>query len=108
MNLKKLSIIACNATIKSMSGGIINECIEIRDNFEDDSDNDVLSILAIIMYVIMFIFSVVYFLIMTGLWIRVVYYALNTSLSEGLASLFAYQLYTVFKFGSFINFHNSK
>lgn len=107
MNLKNLSRTVCNSTIRNMTGGIINNCFEDKDHFKEDDDDNEPQLTSIFFLIFVLIFSGIYFMSMLVLWFRIIYYAFNTSMSEGICSIFVYQLYALYKMGTFINHYHT-
>lgn len=106
MKLKKLSRNVCNSSIRYVTGGIIYNCVV--DNDEDDDDEDEpYKLTSIFFLIMMLIFGGIYFMSMLLLWLRIIYYAFNVSMLEGISSIFVYHLYALYKIGTFIN-HNTK
>ena len=103
MSIKNISKKACNALVNSITGGLITNCANSIESFEEENENNTL--IGIFFMVLIIMFSGIYFMIMLVLWMRVIFYAFKANPAEGLSSIFFYKLYDVYKFGSFINAH---
>lgn len=69
------------------------------ENFEED-ENKTLNTFLNIMTIFAFI---LYVLVFVGLWVRVIYYAFQSGIGEGLSSIFFYNLYMMYFVGSVLS-----
>lgn len=108
MSLSRISAQICNATVNHLSSGIMRECVNKETFFQkDDKNEDVVNAIYVVYSIFIIVFGILYFLAVLALWIRVAYYAFKISYSEGLSSIFFYQLYFLYKFGDFIDYFKS-
>lgn len=84
--------------MKQMFGEMSN-VFGLVENFEED-DNKTLNTFLNIMTIFGFI---LYFLVFLGLWVRVIYYAFQSGIGEGLSSIFFYNLYMMYFVGSVLS-----
>jgi hypothetical protein len=110
--LSRASIVVGNAFVNSVSNGLaiqtgFNLNPQKKERFETAEDSDSSGILLTFYVIIIIFFAIIYFAVMLGLWIRIVYYAFKSGPGEGISSIIFYQLYTMFKMGSFMDAHNN-
>ena len=63
-------------------------------------ENDSLKGVSMFIMVITLFFGIIYLIAMMGLWIRIVYYAFQSGMGEGMSSIFFYNLYVMYFIGS--------
>lgn len=81
--------------MKQMFGEMSN-VIGWVENFEDSEEKSFTNFINI-MTIFMFI---IYCFVSVGLWVRVIYYAFQSGVGEGLSSIFFYNLYIMYFVGS--------
>lgn len=108
MMLKSLPKNLCNAAVSHFTGGLVPECMgkNRKEGYSDASDGvldtntgyEWLNIIIIIL-------AVIYFLVMVGLWLRLVVFAYRSSGLEAVFAFFLYNLYVIYKLANLIDFN---
>ena len=104
MKLQQIATSAVRAVVQSTTAGLLTFPSIKTENFEEKDEGA--NVFEIFLMVIAILFSGLYFMVMFGLWIRLIVYAFQSDVLEGFSSIFVYQLYNMYKMGSFIHAFN--
>tara|TARA_B110000261_G_C13050209_1_gene343910 strand:- start:676 stop:993 length:318 start_codon:yes stop_codon:yes gene_type:complete len=72
-----------------------------------DEGSDKATVYEVFLMISLIISGLIYFALMMGFWIRLIFYAFKAGPGEGFSAIFFYNLYNMFKMGTFIDAHNN-
>lgn len=98
MVMNKIYMVAMNNIKKEFFPSVI-----LTEKFKSEETVDSVSTIAMIMTIFL---AFIYFTVMLGLWIRIVYYAFKNGVGEGISAIFFYKLYVMYFVGSTISLTN--